>query len=439
MILDTTLVLPIVILVGSVALLVLLTAAEAVVIQLARRRVTRDADAGLSSLLREYVSVRQRASRALRTGVTISTVGATLGVFALVTGSLGLNEVIAAVGVVAGLGALRAAARRTARSDADAAAARLDGPSRVLQVLLTPIAVAVALPVVITLRALNRRNIGDEIDPAEELIGLLEATDEEDDAMLEERRMMRAALELSNHTARELMTPRTDVTALPVAATFGEAMKVVASSGYSRIPLYEETLDTVVGVVYAKDLLGYVSSGNIAPRLVEVARPPYLVPETRRADELLTDLRRAQVHLAIVVDEYGGTAGVITVEDLIEEIVGEITDEYDAPATEVEQISPAEAIVDASLTIDELNHLFESEIVAEDFDTVGGLIVTSLGRLAVPGDEVVARALDVDGEEDDVPHLEFRVLSILGRRIKRVRVLRLPPGTAVNSTAVEAP
>jgi len=147
--------------------------------------------------------------------------------------------------------------------------------------------------------------------------------------------MMRAALELSNHTARELMTPRTDVTALPVAATFGEAMKVVASSGYSRIPLYEETLDTVVGVVYAKDLLGYVSSGNIAPRLVEVARPPYLVPETRRADELLTDLRRAQVHLAIVVDEYGGTAGVITVEDLIEEIVGEITDEYDAPATEV--------------------------------------------------------------------------------------------------------
>ena len=438
MILDTTLVLPLVLLVGSAALLVLLTAAEAVVIQLARRRVTRDADAGLSSLLREYVSVRQRASRALRTGVTIATVGASLGAFALVTGRLGLNEVVAAVAVIAGLGALRAAARRTARSDADAAAVRLDAPSRVLQAVLTPIAVAVALPVVVTLRALNRRNVGDEIDPAEELIGLLEATDEEDDAMLEERRMMRAALELSNHTARELMTPRTDVTALPVAATFGEAMKVVASSGYSRIPLYEDTLDTVVGVVYAKDLLAYVSSGNIAPRLIEVARPPYLVPETRRADELLTDLRKAQVHLAIVVDEYGGTAGVITVEDLIEEIVGEITDEYDAPATEVEQVSPAEAIVDASLTIDELNHLFESEIVAEDFDTVGGLIVTSLGRLAVPGDEVVARALDVDGEDDDVPHLEFRVLSILGRRIKRVRVLRLPPGAAVNSTAVEA-
>ena len=111
-----------------------------------------------------------------------------------------------------------------------------------------------------------------DIDPAEELIGLLEATDEEDDAMLEERRMMRAALELSNHTARELMTPRTDVTALPVTASFTDAMKVAASSGFSRLPLYEETLDQVVGVVYAKDLLGYVANGSATPRLVDVAR-----------------------------------------------------------------------------------------------------------------------------------------------------------------------
>ncbi|MGE3856802.1 MAG: hemolysin family protein [Dehalococcoidia bacterium] len=435
---DTRLFLPLVILLGSLVLLVLLTAAEAVTIHIARRRVSRDPDAGLSSLLRAYVGIRQRTSRALRTGVTGVTVAATLGAVALVNGPLGWDELVAATAVFLVVGTVRAAARRTARSEPEAAAARLDGPGRVLQAVLTPLSVLVALPVIVVTRALDRPNIGDEIDPGEELIGLLEATDEEDDAMLEERRMMRAALELSNHTARELMTPRTDVTALPVHATFGEAMKVVASSGYSRIPLYEETLDRVVGVVYAKDLLAYVSSGNVAPRLVDVARPPYLVPETRRADELLTDLRRAQVHLAIVVDEYGGTAGVITVEDLIEEIVGEITDEYDAPETEVEQISSVEAIVDASLTIDELNRLFESEVVAEDFDTVGGLIVTSLGRLAVPGDEVVARALSSGAEEDEVPHLEFRVLTILGRRIKRVRVLRLPPGAAVNSAAAEA-
>jgi len=104
----------------------------------------------------------------------------------------------------------------------------------------------------------------------------------------------------------------------------------------------------------------------------------------------------------------------------------------------VELLSPAEAIVDGSLTIDELNELFESELVPEDFDTVGGLIVTSLGRLAVPGDQVVARAIDPDGDAEDVPHLEFAVLTLLGRRIKRVRVRRLPPGAAVNSAAVEA-
>jgi putative hemolysin len=437
-ILDTTLFVPLLILVGSTALFALLTAAEAVAIHIARRRVTRDPEAGLGGLLREYVGIRQRTSRALRTGVTAATVGATLAAIALIPDRSGSAALVAGLAVFAGAGAVRAAARRAARSGPEGAARRLDAPIGLLQSVLTPISLLVALPVVVIARLLDRRNVGDEIDPGEELIGLLEATDEEDDAMLEERRMMRAALELSNHTARELMTPRTDVTALPTHATFGEAMKVVASSGYSRIPLYEETLDHLVGVVYAKDLLAYVSSGNVAPRLVDVARPPYLVPETRRADELLTELRRAQVHLAVVVDEYGGTAGVITVEDLIEEIVGEITDEYDAPATEVEQISPAEAIVDGSLTIDELNHLFESEILAEDFDTVGGLIVTSLGRLAVPGDEVVARALDAEGDDDEVPHLEFRVLTILGRRIKRVRVLRLPPGAAVNSAAAEA-
>jgi putative hemolysin len=437
-ILDTTLFVPLLILVGSTALFALLTAAEAVAIHIARRRVTRDPEAGLGGLLREYVGIRQRTSRALRTGVTAATVAATLAAIALIPDRSGSAALVAGLAVFAGAGAVRAAARRAARSGPEGAARRLDAPIGLLQSVLTPISLLVALPVVVIARLLDRRNVGDEIDPGEELIGLLEATDEEDDAMLEERRMMRAALELSNHTARELMTPRTDVTALPTHATFGEAMKVVASSGYSRIPLYEETLDHLVGVVYAKDLLAYVSSGNVAPRLVDVARPPYLVPETRRADELLTELRRAQVHLAVVVDEYGGTAGVITVEDLIEEIVGEITDEYDAPATEVEQISPAEAIVDGSLTIDELNHLFESEILAEDFDTVGGLIVTSLGRLAVPGDEVVARALDAEGDDDEVPHLEFRVLTILGRRIKRVRVLRLPPGAAVNSAAAEA-
>ena len=433
---NTRLLIPAAVLLGSAALLVLLTAAEAAAIQLTRRRLAREEDAGLGSLLRAYVAEREGLLRVLRAGVTGATVAAALGALALTTGVFTAGMVIVAVSVVGAVGTLRAAARRIAGSAPELVARRLDGPVRVLQLLLAPIALLMALPANLLVGVLGRRNPAEEIDPAEELIGLLEATDGEEGALLEERRMVRAVLELSNHTARELMTPRTDATAIPVEASLADAMKVVASSGFSRIPLVEDTLDHVVGVVYAKDLLAYVASGGTVPRLRDIARPPYLVPETRRADELLADMRRVQVHLAIVVDEYGSTAGLITVEDLIEEIVGEIADEYDAPVVEVERLSPVEAIVDGSMTIDELNHLFDAELVAQDFDTVGGLIVTSLGRLAVPGDEVVVRALDHD-ESDDLPHLEFRVLTILGRRIKRVRVLWLPPGAAVNSAAVD--
>ena len=428
MLLDTILICT-VLLVAGLVLLVVLTAAEAASIDLVRRRVVRDGT--LSGVLRDYTSERQ-----LRTGLTAATILAMVATAGIVTGNVTVEDVAGAVILLATIGMLRAAARRAARTEMLAAA--LDPPVRVLQAVFTPIAILFGLPVTVTLRALGYRGPIDQIDPAEELIGLLEATDQDDDKMVEERRMMRAVLQLSEHTARELMTPRTDVTALSSEASFADAMRLAATSGFSRIPLYEESLDRVVGVVYAKDLLGYVSGGDALPRLADLARPPYLVPETRRADELLTDLRRARVHLAIVVDEYGGTAGVITVEDLLEEIVGEINDEYDTPAAEVEQLSPVEAIVDGSLTIDELNELFESELVADDFDTVGGLIVTSLGRLAVPGDEVVARAMEPDGDADEVPHLELRVLTILGRRVKRVRVLRRPPGTAVNSAAVEA-
>jgi CBS domain containing-hemolysin-like protein len=134
---------------------------------------------------------------------------------------------------------------------------------------------------------------------------------------------------------------------------------------------------------------------------------------------LLADLRRDQVHLAIAVDEYGGTAGIVTVEDLLEEIVGEISDEYDVEEVEVERLTETEAIVDARTTIDELNDLFGTSIESDDFDTVGGLIFTLLGRLASPGDKVSTLTAD---SGDDEEGLELRVLSVLGRRIKKVRV-----------------
>jgi CBS domain containing-hemolysin-like protein len=179
-------------------------------------------------------------------------------------------------------------------------------------------------------------------------------------------------------------------------------------------------MDHIVGVVYAKDLLAYLRAGRLNQSLKEIARPPYFVPETKHVDDLLADMRRDQVHMAIAVDEYGGTAGVVTVEDLLEEIVGEITDEYDIEDLDIQQLSDDEAIVDARLPIDDLNELFGIEIDSEDFDTVGGLILSLLGRLAVPGDEVISEQYE----------LHLRVLSILGRRIKKVRVTRLAPESA---------
>jgi CBS domain containing-hemolysin-like protein len=227
--------------------------------------------------------------------------------------------------------------------------------------------------------------------------------------------MMRGILDMSDQTVREVMSPRMDIRAVSTEASVGDVLKVATEFGVSRIPLYEESIDHIIGVVYAKDLLAYFLTGDIQPSLVDIARPPYFVPETKRAAELLADLRRDQVHLAIAVDEYGGTAGVVTVEDLLEEIVGEITDEHDFGEVDVQRVSDDEVIVDARFALDDLSDLFGIEIEGEDFDTVGGLVFALLGRLAVPGDQVV------DGEHG----LRLRVISILGRRIKEVSVARL--------------
>ena len=159
----------------------------------------------------------------------------------------------------------------------------------------------------------------------------------------------------------------------------------------------------------------------MTPRLADICRPAYFVPETKRADELLADFRRDQVHLAIAIDEYGGTSGVVSVEDLLEEIVGEITDEYDTEELEVELIGEGEFLVDARMTIDELEDLCHVNIASEDFDTVGGLIFTLLGRLASPGDSASTRTED---GEIDPQGLSLRVMSVIGRRIKKVHITK---------------
>jgi putative hemolysin len=236
----------------------------------------------------------------------------------------------------------------------------------------------------------------------------------------DERQMIRGVMELEETTAREIMAPRIDIAAVPQDGTIDDALNVIVEKGFSRVPIYEETIDNVTGIVYAKDILRCIREGR-RPALLEIARPPYFIPEAKRVDELLAELRQSKVHIAIVVDEYGGTAGLVTIEDLLEEIVGEIQDEYDREEVPIERVTATEAILDARVSLDALHELFDFEVDEEeqDYDTVGGFVYHHLGKVPIAGDEV-----RVDG-------LTLRVLSVIGRRIKKVRATKASQDAAI--------
>lgn len=236
-------------------------------------------------------------------------------------------------------------------------------------------------------------------------------------------KMMEGAIAVADLTVGDVMVPRAQMVSLPVEARFLDLMKQVVESGHSRFPVHGDNKDEILGILLAKDLLRGVVADNGPGTVRELLRPAVLIPESKKLNLLLKEFRLSRNHMAIVVDEYGGTAGVVTVEDLVEEIVGEIDDEYDPVEVDVLRVSDDEAIVDAGLPIDDLNELFGTEIEGEDFDTVGGLVLARLGRIAAPGDEATSE----DGR------LALRVLSVLGRRIKRVRVRRVEPAQVVTS------
>ena len=251
-------------------------------------------------------------------------------------------------------------------------------------------------------------------DETTEILRLAEIDTDGEPIEEDERQMIRGIMEMEDTTAREIMAPRIDIVALEQDQTIDDALTLIVERGFSRIPLYKDTIDNIVGIVYAKDLLRCMMEHR-RPALLEVARPPYFIPESKRVDELLAELQLSKVHIAIIVDEYGGTAGLVTIEDLLEEIVGEIQDEYDREEAPIERVNETEAILDARVSIDALSELFgfENDEEQQEYDTVGGFVYHHLGKVPVAGDEV-----RVDG-------LTLRVLSVLGRRIKKVRATRV--------------
>ena len=249
----------------------------------------------------------------------------------------------------------------------------------------------------------------------EELKILVERGGEQGILEAEEEQMISAVMELRESHIHEVMVPRIDIVAVPTTAPLDELVDTIVEAGHSRIPVYEESVDNIVGLLYAKDLLPYLKGPDQPPELRTLLRTPLFVPESMSIDDLLHEFQRRKVHIAIVLDEYGGTAGIVTIEDLLEEIVGEIQDEYDVEEPMVERLSDDEIRLDGRAAIDQLAEAFDTQLGLEDedeYDTVGGLIYHRVGGIPAPGDQVQVNGLKLTVESTD------------GRRVSKVLVVR---------------
>jgi CBS domain containing-hemolysin-like protein len=244
----------------------------------------------------------------------------------------------------------------------------------------------------------------------DEIFALLDAGVEAGAIDREEHALAEHILELEEIVVRDIMVPRPDIVALPADSTFDEVMETILQTGHSRIPLYDGTLDNIVGIVYAYDILASIADGARQPTPKTIARPPYFVPETKRVRELLQEMRTHQVQIAIVLDEYGATAGLVTLEDIVEEIVGELRDEHDREVEPIVRVDENTFLVDARTDRRQFEEAVGVELPEGEFNTVGGFILTTLGRLPAVGEQVTT------------PFATFIVEEVQRRRITKVRV-----------------
>ena len=285
-------------------------------------------------------------------------------------------------------------------------------PIRFFERILAPVVWLVSGASLVLVRALggHERPEGGYLS-TEELKMLVRSGSEEAGIEEEERTMIPRVIELGDKRVHEVMVPRIGIKALETGATLDEVIDVIMRAGHTRIPVYAESLDNVIGILYAKDLLPYLKGNGQDARSVDIqklVRPPVYVPESKQVDELLREMQHTKRHIAIVVDEYGGTAGLITMEDLVEEVVGEIQDEYDPDETLVEplELDGRQGFrLDGRVAMDDLRDLFElpdEEEADEDaYDSVAGLIVNRVGRIPLPGTEIAFRDLTLTVEAAD--------------------------------------
>jgi CBS domain containing-hemolysin-like protein len=269
------------------------------------------------------------------------------------------------------------------------------------------------------LRALGHSNLDVEMSSVhspEELRLLVEQAEEGGAIERQDAALLDAVFEFSEKNAREVMTPRTEIVALPRDATLEETLTIVTEGGFSRYPVYADTIDNIVGILLAKDLIRIAGERPPGFTPTSIMRPAHVIPGSRAVEEVLADFKRLKEHMAIVLDEYGGTAGVVTMEDLLEEIVGEILDEYD----ELEPVGPSttregDTRISGAASIGEINSRYELAVPDEEYTTIGGFVFGALGRVPAPGDRVSAGGAT------------FIVREMDGRRVETLGMLIEPP------------
>ncbi len=253
--------------------------------------------------------------------------------------------------------------------------------------LLTPFVAFFRGVTNVAMRIFGVRNAPGPFVSDEQLIMLATIGEEQGVLREEERRRIEAVVEFEDIAAHEVMVPRVDITAVAVDTSLQGAIDVALQAGHSRIPVYEQTIDNIVGVLYVWDMLRYARANRYDVPISQIMRKAYRVPESKSIGDLFRELQLQHVHMAILLDEYGGTVGLVTIEDLLEQIVGEIIDEHDPGEPQyMEQISPQEYLFDGRAALDEVNDVFDTDLDSEEFDTVGGLVFHHIGHVPLVGD-----------------------------------------------------
>jgi putative hemolysin len=429
--------------IGLLALVAWLAAAESALLAVHRTRIEQLARAGdrRAGRVQRILAAPDGVLAALHLALAAATLGLGFLAAAVARALTAGGLVPAAAGALAFGGALflhpllgQRLPRALARSRADAVALATAAPLLGLAWLAAPAVAVIRLPARPLARLVGLRDgRAFALTAVPDQVRLLVEQQEAGGGNGNGDDLLHGVLDFNDRVVREVMTPRPDVRALPVTATRAEVVELITREQHSRIPVYGRGLDDIVGVLLVKDLIPHLANGPGGFDLAAIMREPYFIPDTKPVADLLAEFRAKNVHIAIVLDEFGGTHGLVTLEDLLEEIVGEINDEFDQPEPDFTFTAEGDVLIDGGTAIDEVNELLGLRLPEEDYDTVGGYVFGELGRVPVTGD-----AIPID---------DARWLRVESTEERRITMLRLvapsspwpAPGAGADAPADAAP